>query len=238
MHSLPKSLFRHVALVAAMAVTVVPAIAADAPAPAPASASARTPTPAPTPTPIVDALDFVADHSQLEWSEAYLQWIASFPHGGSPISDTTGALCGARQDGDVWFLAQSDSTAPVVRACAVPTGKSLFVPVAVTLERSGNKEPDCPSMARIAADTLMHHASRVSMTVDGLAVDNLESHRIATGDCFALGLRQAPRATLKGAVADGYYVMLKPLPAGPHTVAFSASFDDVVLSTTYRLDVR
>ena len=93
-------------------------------------------------------------------------------------------------------------------------------------------------MARIAADMLTHHASRLSMTIDGQAVDNLESHRIPTADCFALGLRQTPRATLKAAVADGYYVMLKPLAAGPHTIAFSARFDNVVLSTTYQLDVR
>jgi hypothetical protein len=190
------------------------------------------------PVVIIDANDFVADHSQVGWSEAYLQWIASFPHGSSPVSDTTGAQCAAKQDGDVWFLAMSDGTAPFERTCAVPAGKTLFVPVAATLERSGNKEPDCPSMARIAADTLTHHASRLSMTIDGQAVDNLESHRAATGDCFALGLRQVPRVAARTAVADGYYVMLKPLAAGPHTLVVGARFDSVSVSTTYRLDVR
>jgi hypothetical protein len=180
----------------------------------------------------------VFDRSQAEWSEAWLQWIAAFARDSSPVSDTTGALCAAKQAGDVWFLATSDGTAPVVRACTVPAGKTLFVPIASTMERSGNREPDCDSMARIAAGTLTQQVSRLSMTIDGQAVDNLASHRAATRECFALGLRQVPRSAAKTAVADGYYVMLPPLPAGPHTIAVEARFGSASLSTTYRLDVH
>ena len=62
---------------------------------------------------VVDPDDIVADHSQLEWSEAYLQWIASFPRGSSPVSDATGALCDARQDGEVWFRDDKDGAVRV-----------------------------------------------------------------------------------------------------------------------------
>ena len=192
----------------------------------------------PPPVSTIGVDEIVADRSLSEWSVAYLQWIASFPRDNSPVSDATGALCAAKQDGDVWFLATSDGTAPVVRACSVPAGKSVFVPIAVTMERSGNKEPDCASMARIAADTLSHHVSRLSMAIDGQAVDNLASYRVATADCFALGLRQVPRVAARGTVADGYYVMLKTLAPGPHTIVVSSRFDSTALSTTYRLDVR
>ena len=192
----------------------------------------------PEPSAVIGVDEIVFDHSQVEWSETYLQWIATFVRGSSPISDTSGALCAAKQDGDVWFLATSDGTAPVVRACVVPPGRTLFVPVAGTMERSGNKEPDCGSMARIAADTLTQHVGEMSMTIDGQRVDNLASHRIATGECFALGLRQTPRSTARTAVADGYYVMLRPLEPGAHTISVGAKFDSTSLSTTYRLDVR
>jgi hypothetical protein len=198
------------------------------------AAPASTPAPA---APIAPD-EIVSDRSQVEWSEAYLQWIAAFARGGSPISDTTGALCAARQEGEVWFLATSDGTQPVERACVVPAGRTLFVPIATTMERSGNREPDCGSMARIAAGTLTQHVSRLSLTIDGQAVDNLASHRGATRECFALGLRQVPRSTARTTVADGYYVMLQPLPAGAHTIAVGARFGDATLSTTYRLDVR
>ena len=187
---------------------------------------------------IVDPEDVVLDLPQAEWSQAYLQWIAAFPRDSSPIADTSGASCAARQQGDVWFLATSDGTAPVVRACAVPVGKSLFVPIVSTMERSGNKEPDCGSMARIAAEHLTQHVSRLTMTIDGMPVDNLASHRQTSGGCFPLGLRQTPRLVAATTVADGFYVMLKPLAPGPHTIVVGAKFDSTSLSTTYRLDVH
>jgi hypothetical protein len=189
------------------------------------------------PSPAFDANEIVYDHSQPEWSEAYLQWIAAFARGSSPVSDTTGALCGAKQAGDVWFLASSDGTAPVSRSCAIPAGKALFVPIVNTLERSGNREPNCESMARVAADSLSH-ISRLSMTVDGMSLDDLASHRLATGECFALGLHSNPRLTARTAVADGFGVMLKPLSPGSHTIVVEARVDQTALSTTYRLEVR
>jgi hypothetical protein len=191
----------------------------------------------PAPTPVIAVDEILYDHSQVEWSEAYLQWIAAFARGSSPISDTTGALCAAKQEGDVWFLATSDGTAPVVRNCSIPAGKTLFVPIVNTLERSGNKEPSCESMARVAAGSIPH-MSRLDMTLDGQPVDDLESHRIATGECFALGLRQTPRLSARTATADGYYVMLRPLPPGPHTIVVGARVDETALSTTYHLDVH
>jgi hypothetical protein len=185
----------------------------------------------------IDPDDFVFERTQVDWSEAYLQWIATFPRDASPVSDATGALCAARQDGDVWFLATSNGSAPVVRQCSVPPGKTLFVPIALTTERTGNKEPDCASMARIASGNLAR-VTGLSMTIDGLSVFNLERHRQPTGDCFAPGLRQLPRSGAKTTVADGWYVMLQPLPAGPHTLVVGARYDATPLSTTYRLDVR
>ena len=186
---------------------------------------------------LIDPDDFVFDHTQVDWSEAYLQWIAAFPRDASPVSDGSGALCAAKQDGDVWFLAASNGGAPVERKCSVPSGKTLFVPLAVTVERSGNKEPDCASMAHIAAGNLAQVAD-LSMTIDGFSVFNLERYRQPTGDCFALGLRQVPRSAAKTAVADGWYVMLQPLPAGAHTISVTARFDATLFSTTYRLDVH
>ncbi len=192
---------------------------------------------APPPPPAFDANEIVYDRPQSEWSEAYLQWIASFARDSSPVSDTTGALCAARQEGDVWFLASSDGTAPVSRRCAIPAGKALFVPIVNTLERSGNREPNCETMARVAANSLLH-MSRLAMTVDGVPVDDLASHRLATGECFALGLRSTPRLTARTAVADGYGVVLRPLPPGSHTIVVEARVDETALSTTYRLEVR
>ena len=190
------------------------------------------------PTPEFGIDDIIADRTQVEWSQAYLQWIAAFAHDSSPISDTSGALCAAKQEGDVWFLATSNGTAPVVRTCAVPAGKALFVPLASTIERSGNREPMCASMASIAAQTITLRVTHLSLAVDGLAVDNVADHRLATGTCFALGVRQVPRLAAATTVGDGYYVMLRPLAPGAHTIVVGAQFDGATLSTTYHLDVH
>ena len=219
---------------AALAVFGLSATAADislygAPIPSAASSSSAA-------KPIgVD--EIVYDRSQVEWSEAYLQWIAAFSRGSSPVSDTTGALCAAKQEGDVWFLATSDGTGPVERSCSIPAGKTLFVPLATTLERSGNKEPLCATMAHIAAGSLTH-VTQLAMKIDGVPVDNMESHRIPTNDCFALGTRQVPRLIAKTAVADGWYVMLAPLSAGAHTIVVTGRYDETPLSTTYHLTVQ
>lgn len=223
MPSRPESAVR-ATLFAALAATALAARAASAP-----------PLP---PSPVIDANDFVFEHTQEEWSQSYLQWVASFPRGASPVADTTGALCGAKQEGDVWFLAASDGTAPVTRACTVPVGRTLFVPIALITERSGNREPQCDTMARVASNGLSQHVHELSLSIDGVPVAGLESHRQASGDCFALGLRQVPRSAAKTAVADGWIVMLKPLPAGAHTLVVGSRFDSTPLSVTYRLDVR
>ena len=186
---------------------------------------------------VIDPDEIVFDRSQAEWSQAYLQWVATFARTSSPVSDTSGAQCAAKQSGDVWFLATSDGTAPVERSCAVPVGKTLFVPVASVLERSGSREPDCAAMARSASGNLQH-VDALSLTIDGRAVDALRSYRQSSGGCFALGTRQVPRVEAKTAVADGYYVMLRPLSAGAHTLVVGARFDSVDVATTYRLDVR
>ena len=214
-------------LCVALAAVDLSATAADAALPAASAATAK----------IIDVDEVVYDRSQVEWSEAYLQWIASFARGSSPVSDTTGALCAAKQEGDVWFLATTDGTGPVERNCSIPAGKTLFVPLATTLERSGNKEPVCESMARIAAGSLTH-VSGLAMTIDGVSVDSMASHRIPTGDCFALGARSFPPVRAKTAVADGWYVMLAPLTAGTHTIVVNGRYDSTPLSTTYHLDVR
>jgi len=222
------------AVLRATACAVLAAATLPVPAAGPSAAAAAS---APRPLTAIDPDEFVFDRPQAEWSQAYLQWVAAFPRGSSPVSDTTGTLCAAKQGGDVWFLASSDGTAPVERNCVVPAGKTLFVPVASVLERSGNREPDCAAMARIAATNLTH-VSALSLAVDGQPVADLSAYRQSSGGCFALGARLVPRQDAKQAVSDGWFAMLPPLPPGAHTIVVHARFDSTPLSTTYHLDVR
>ena len=63
------------------------------------------------------------------WAAQWWQWALGVPAAVNPLPDTTGENCAQRQVDNVWFLAGSISSAPVVRACEVPAGKSLFLPL-------------------------------------------------------------------------------------------------------------
>jgi len=224
----PSVVLRAAAAGAAIALSLH-AAAADQPA--------RTPPVGGRPVVAIDPDELVFDRTQSEWSQAYLQWVAAFPRGSSPVSDTTGALCAAKQSGEVWFLASSDGTAPVERSCPVPAGRTLFVPIASVLERSSNREPDCAAMARAAAMNLAH-VNAMSLSVDGRPLEDPGAWRQTSGGCFALGLRLVPRQDARLAVSDGWFAMLPPLAPGAHTIVVQARFDSTPVSTTYHLDVR
>jgi len=63
------------------------------------------------------------------WAAEWWQWAFGVPAERNPILDTTGEFCAERQVDEVWFLAGSFSSDPVVRACQVPAGKSLLFPL-------------------------------------------------------------------------------------------------------------
>ena len=63
------------------------------------------------------------------WAVEWWQWALGIPSAENPLPDTTGANCAQRQVDKVWFLAGATSTDPIVRACEVPAGQSLFFPL-------------------------------------------------------------------------------------------------------------
>jgi hypothetical protein len=58
----------------------------------------------------------------------WVRWALGQPFSASPIADPTGELCDVGQDGPVWYLAGTFG-GPVERACDIPAGKQLFVPL-------------------------------------------------------------------------------------------------------------
>lgn len=63
------------------------------------------------------------------WAAAWWEWVLGVPGASNPAADPTGQYCAQRQVDRVWFLAGSFSSAPVVRSCSIPAGKSLFFPL-------------------------------------------------------------------------------------------------------------
>ncbi len=180
----------------------------------------------------------VAGVSQQDYSQRWWQWAASFAHEESPVADRTGALCGSRQSGAVWFLAGTYGTQRAVRTCHVPKGKYLFFPLInyVTFP-NGPAEVSCESVTTDSA-RMTERVALLVLNIDGVRYDGLEQHRLATRNCFDLGALTREKYVIYPAAANGYYVMLKPLPPGRHTLNFGGALPEMLQAVTYTLLVE
>lgn len=180
----------------------------------------------------------VAGMNQSEWSRLWWQWAGSFERAESPVADRTGELCASRQSGEVWFLAGTYGTRRTVRTCTVPRGKYLFFPlinyvVAPTSSASSN----CMAIMSTAA-RMTEQVSDLLLDVDGVRHAGLAQHRQPTRGCFDLGALAEPRLRIFPSAANGYYVMLRPLPPGTHTLNFGGVLPSMIQAVTYTLVVE
>jgi hypothetical protein len=144
------------------------------------------------------------------------------------------------QSGPVWFLA--GVFGPAECSGTVPAGKALFFPLAdaecSTLEDPpfhGDTEAEQRSCAKLSADQIV--AANLFCEIDGVAVTNLESYRVASPQFeftaptpWVFGVVGGPGT----AVGDGYYLLLRPLSLGEHTIHFGGDFG---IDTTFHLTV-
>ena len=186
----------------------------------------------------VSPVEDVDGMSQAEWSRAWWQWAGSFKQSESPVADTTGALCGLKQSGQVWFLAGTYGTRRTVRTCTVPKGKYLFFPLInyVVMPPVG-RSVSCMAVMSSAA-RMTEDVSALVLEVDGVRMENLVAHRQATRGCFDMGALAEPKTNVFPSAANGYYVMLKPLSPGRHTLNFGGALPSMVQAVTYTLQVE
>jgi hypothetical protein len=177
-----------------------------------------------------------------EWSVQWWQWFLSIPAATSPGA---GGPCETGQSGKVWFLAGLFSPSPLPVQCTVPPGTTLFFPI-VNVECSNAEPPpfhgDTPAERQSCATGFLNSIENdleLTLTVDGRTLQKPKEYRAASGD-FAF---QAPEGAIFGispgswrAAGDGYYVMLPPLPPGPHIIRLTTSIGgDMIIDTTFSL---
>jgi len=180
----------------------------------------------------------VAGKTQETWSREWWQWAGSFDDSVSPVADRTGAACASKQSGPVWFLAGTYGTKRTIRTCKVPRGKYLFFPlvnfiVMPTHEGSLTCEAAIRSAAYATAEV-----SHLVLDIDGARHSGLERNRQATRTCFNLAENAAPKYEIFPSAANGYYVMLNPLPPGAHTLNFGGMLPGMAQAVTYTLVVE
>jgi len=181
----------------------------------------------------------VAGKTQAEWSQAWWQWAASFDMEESPVADRTGALCASGQQGPIWFLAGTYGTQRTVRTCEVPKGKYLFFPLInyVVFPRAGSSKLTCDDAIEMARE-ITNDPSALIFELDGKTIPEMGKHRQRSPGCFNLAAKDSDGAQLFPSAANGYYVMLKPLSVGTHTINFGGILSDMSQAVTYTLIVR
>jgi hypothetical protein len=180
-----------------------------------------------------------------EWSAEWWQWVFSIPASVHPLLDGSGEHCVMAQRGPAWFLAGGTQIPGAdTHHCAVPEGTALFLPI-FTVERDniGVTPPRTETALRRLASADLDGVTEVRVEVDGVPIQNLDLFRFAS-PVFSVTLPQnnvlqatghavAVPGTVFPVVAEGLYVMLKPLPAGEHTIAVRGSMP----TTLFTLDV-
>jgi hypothetical protein len=180
----------------------------------------------------------VAGFTQEEWSRAWWQWAGSFDDHASPVADQTGELCASKQSGKVWFLAGTYGIRRTIRTCTVPRGRYLFFPLInyIVMPTAGGST-SCTSVIGTAA-RMTDGVSNLVLDVDGVRYTGLAIHRQATRRCFDIGALAEPKVQVYPSAANGYYVMLHPLPPGKHTLNFGGVLPGLLQAVTYTLLVK
>ena len=188
----------------------VPAMSASA-----AGATARTVVFAPTSHP--DGVSYAT------WSTRWSQWAFGTPVGRNPLANP--ANCNVAQHVPAFFL-PAPSGPGMAATCVVPAGEALLLAPAGNLATPDHGSGRIPRLlASAKADT--DRLTGIAATLDGSPLP-VSAYRTASP--FVLVL---PRNNLLGvaggptlAAIDGYFLMLRPLAVGSHTVTTTDTFPD------------
>jgi len=154
-----------------------------------------------------------------EWSAEWWQYILSIPTTVNPLVDPT-KNCMVAQHGPVWFLVGAANA-----TCSIPQNTALFFPILNLVDV--NTTTQSVNQLRTEMAGCIDHAFNLSLRVDGQSVD-IDTRQRVRSVPFAVTLPAdnlfgLPPVIYSPAVDDGYYVMLKPLAVGPHTITFTGN---------------
>lgn len=192
-----------------------------------------------------DGFDLVARDAVIacktleDWSAEWWKWAIYAPNGESPAyDDDSGIYANVNNDGPVFFIAGTGSgTGAVVREFDVPADTPIFFPVvnafAVTWP------PDPPDYIETTLDDFELQMKGMHASVDGQEIANVEDFLVRNDDftmaapkgsnLYELIAQYLPPELNPGGEFEsgstGYWLMLKNLAPGEHTIEFGGWFD-------------
>lgn len=178
--------------------------------------------------------------SYAELVSKWTNWLVAEPIATNPAFDPDGRFCDKHQKGDVWFLA-STFGGVADRTCEVPAGKAIFLSLGGVFVSFAPEFPSAGDPCLQMATTLERVRCDVNNDVpvapgisfeaslDGTPVNDLFAFRAQSQPGgFTLRVPNPSFLTDLGlaagnrfpAVGDGYFLFLKPLHPGVHTLSF------------------
>ncbi|TAN70918.1 MAG: hypothetical protein EPN17_03250 [Methylobacter sp.] len=182
-------------------------------------------------------------------SAEWWKWAMASPEEINPVRDVTGKNCAVSQTGNVWFLAGGFGSSKINRTCTIPADKYVFFPV-VNMSywsKSENNGFTCKTAINNAAlnnDTALD----LFVELDGIAMSDVKNYRAKTKECFNIFERVPKEFDPYNAfpsASDGFWVLLKPLSKGTHTIKFggrynrtSGAFGRMVQDIEYQITIK
>jgi hypothetical protein len=207
-----------------------------------------------------------------EWTQKWWQWYLSIPVQHNPNFEEAEGVkyepvdCSYLQDAAspvffVPYVLQEKGQPSAEMTCTVPTNKTVLLGIDNGLMDYGDPRAQpktVETLVKIVTETNIY-PNEFDITLDGkpLGLTNEEKHRVLS-DPFNITLPtnnvwDEPPGTYL-AVADGWYLMLKPLPTGEHIIHYITGYRDqrsdptipegegnknpYIQEVTYRLIVR
>jgi hypothetical protein len=166
---------------------------------------------------------------------AWWQWATETPAPQAALIDPTGANCANNQPSSgVWFLAGTLNNGDILtRACTVPSGRSLFFPVANFFAAAFLTDPQHTRTPGFLSNTTKCViGADVFAEIDGVPVVNPSQYlevskpftiHLPEDNVFDLSAEDVPELTLDPVVDRGYYLYVNPLSPGQHTIRFTSA---------------
>ena len=161
-----------------------------------------------------------------EWSAEWWQFVLSIPASENPLFDVDGSQCVLGQRGPVWFLVGWFGPGVATRTCSIPEGKALFFPVINLVDV--NTATQTVKELRAETAPCLDAVTSLSVVLDGVPIAKLREKFRVRSEVFEVTLPAdnlfgIGAGTYSPAIDDGFYVMLKPLSIGMHTLHFEGA---------------
>lgn len=168
-----------------------------------------------------------------EWTCIWWQWLHSVPKNMNPASDSTGQFCCQSQNySDVWFLAGTLGDS-VMRKCIIPYGKAILFPI-ITCIFSFVLDPHLKTEEQLknAVQRDIDTVENLSLRIDKVKFHELNRFRVVSDpfDDIIDGVKTR-------SVSDGYWIFLKPLKIGNHTIYFRGKNIDFFNEVKYSISI-